>query len=166
MIARRLLVALGVIALAPVLLAAQRPGAGTFGRGRGPGSLTREPGIVIPPQINMINLLIQRRQQVGLTDSQFVRVVALKRVLDSTNAPLMRKLDSVERLFRGGTPMFSEPNAARRDSLLEAKALVRETTLIVGENNSAAKEKAYAILDEQQLIRARAIEDIESKRKP
>lgn len=165
MIARRIGVAFLCLVIGPAALFAQR-GIGGFGRGRGPGSLQRDPGVVIPAQVNMVNLLLVRRQEVALTDSQWVRILAVKRTLDSANAPLLRRLDSVARLFRKGAPLFAEPTAARRDSLNEARAVVRETALVVGENNSAAREQVYALLDQQQLIKARAIEDIENKRKP
>lgn len=154
----RRLVALLLLALAPAALGAQRSGVGGFGRGRIPGSLAREPGVVIPRQVNVINLLIGSRQEIALSDSQFVRVIALKRVLDSTNAPTMRKLDSVARLFRGGAPLFSEPSVARRDSLAEARATVQELIAIVKENNDSARDQAYALLGEQQLLKAREIE--------
>jgi hypothetical protein len=171
---RRRILAVCLVVLTPALAIAQRGGLGGLGRGRGPGDLAREPGVVVPKQVNMINLLIERRQDVALSDSQFVRVIAFKRQLDSTNAPLMRKLDSVQRIFRGGTPMFSEPSVPRRDSLYEARAVVRETVAAVHENNSAARDRAYALLNMQQLIKAqgleakaeKAIEDAVPKRKP
>lgn len=131
---------------------------GGLGRGRVPGKPAREPGLAIPRQVNMLNLLIEHRQDVALGDSQFVRVIALKRTLDSTNAPLVRRLDSLQRLFRGGAPMFSEPSPARADSLAEARATVREAAAAIHENNAAARDAAYALLDVQQLTRARAIE--------
>lgn len=140
----------------PALAFAQRPGG--FGRGgRAPG-ITREPGIEIPKPLNMINLLIERRQEVALSDSQFKQVIVLKRTLDSTNAPQMRKMDSVARLFRGGAPMFSAPSAARRDSLAEARAVVQNAVAIVDDNNSSARDQAYALLDPQQVVKAKAMQ--------
>jgi hypothetical protein len=150
---KRVVVLLFVLALSPTLAAAQRGG---FGR-RIPG-LTREPGITIEKPLNMINLLIAHRQEVALTDSQFKRVIVLKRELDSTNAPQMRKLDSVARVFRGGAPIFAEPNPARRDSLAEARAVVHDAVAIVADNNAGARDQAYAFLNEQQVIKAREIE--------
>lgn len=172
--ARRIRLALSMLLLAPAALVAQRPGMGGFGKGRIPGSLAREPGIVVPRQVNMINLLIEHRQEVALSDSQFVRVITIKRTLDSTNAPVMRKLDSVERLFRGGTPIFSEPSPARRDSLAEARSMVREWTAIVHENNESARDRAYLLLGELQRSKAETIEataekaiaDAEAKKRP
>jgi len=141
----------------PVVAGAQRIGG--FGRGRLPGHLEREPGIVVPKVVNPVNLLIEHRQQLALSDTQFSRVIAIKRVLDSTNAPLARKLDSVQRLFKGG-PVFSEPNAERRDSLAQARGVVQDMTGAIGDNNNAARDKAYALLSAQQLAIA---QDLEAK---
>jgi hypothetical protein len=155
---RRLLVAGLFTIVAPAALCAQRPGIGGFGNGRVPKGPPREPGLVIPAQVNVVNLLIQRRQEVALSDSQFVHVIALKRGLDSANAPLMRTLDSLGFLFRGGSPLFSQPSAARRDSLVEARAVMRETQAALHDNLSTARDKAYALLSEPQLVKAQAIE--------
>lgn len=106
----------------------------------------------------MVNLLIQHRQDVTLSDSQFVKVIAIKRSLDSTNAPYTRKLDSLSRLFRGGTPIFSEPSAARRDSIAEARDVVDGTLAVLRDNNNTARDKAYELLNEQQLLKAHEIE--------
>lgn len=143
--------------LVPMAAGAQRIGG--FGRGRLPGHLEREPGIVLPKVVNPVNLLVEHRQQLVLSDTQFARVIAIKRVLDSTNAPLARKLDSVQRLFKGG-PVFSEPNAERRDSLAEAKGLVQDVTGAIQDNNNAARDKAYALLSAPQLAVA---QDLEAK---
>src|SRR3954468_12365403 len=53
-------------AMAPALAMAQRGGG--FGGGRAPG-LRREPGIEIPKPVNVLNLLIEHRQEVALSDS-------------------------------------------------------------------------------------------------
>lgn len=138
---------------------AHAQGIGGFGRGRGPGRLTREPGIAIPKVVNAVNLLIEHRQEVALSDSQFTRVIAIKRALDSTNAPLFRKLDSVQRLFKAG-PIFSDPSAERRDSIAEARDLVQETIGAITEHDGTARDEAYALLSVQQLATA---QDLEAK---
>lgn len=130
---------------------------GGFGRGRTPGKLVREPGIVVPKVVNAVNLMIEHRQDLALSDTQFARVIVIKRALDSTNAPLVRKLDSVQRLFRGG-PLFREPTAERRDSLAEARSLVQETIGAITENNATARDEAYAMLSIQQLDTAQSLE--------
>ena len=139
----------------PTIVGAQSIGG--FGRGRGPGKLMREPGITIPKVVNAVNLMIEHRPELALSDTQFARVIVIKRALDSTNAPLVRKLDSLQRLFKPG-PLFSQPNAERRDSLAEARSVVQETIGAITENNSTARDQAYAMLSVQQLATAQSIE--------
>ena len=139
----------------PALASAQTMGG--FGRGRGPGRLVREQGIAIPQVVNAVNLMIEHRQELTLSDTQFAKVIAIKRALDSTNAPLLRKLDSVQRLFRGG-PVFSDPSAERRDSLAEAHAFVQQTVGEITDNNATARDQAYGLLSVQQLESAQKLE--------
>ena len=129
-------------------------GRGSFGRGAG---IQRAPGVEIPQVVNAVNLLIEHRQQLALSDTQFTRVIAIKRALDSTNAPLVRKLDSVQRLFKNG-PLFSEGNAERRDSVAEARSLVRDVTAALHENNATGRDQAYALLSAKQLDTAHSLE--------
>jgi hypothetical protein len=151
-----------IVALVPGVASAQMPGGG-FGRGgRAPG-ISREAGLTIPKPVNMVNLLIEHRQEVALTDSQFKQIISLKRELDSTNAPQMRRLDSLSRLFRGGTPIFSEQSGARRDSLARGRIVMREVLAIVDDNNSTARDRAYALLTEQQLPKAKTIQSAAEK---
>jgi len=158
----RLLRTACLIALLPSLVSAQR-GMGGMGGGMGgiarrrPGNLEREPGLAVPKQVNAVNLLVEHRQDLALSDSQFARVVVIKRTLDSTNSPLARKLDSLQRVFKGG-PIFSEPSAARRDSLAEARVMVVEATGTIRDNISAARERAFALLSPGQLTKAQELE--------
>jgi hypothetical protein len=157
-----------LIALVPSLVAAQRGGMGGMGGGAGgigrrrPGNIEREPGLAVPKMLNVVNLLIEHRQDLELGDPEFARVVVIKRSLDSTNAPLTRKLDSLQRVFKGG-PIFSEPSAARRDSLAEAHAIVLEATGTIRENISAARERAFALLSPRQLTKAQELEAVAEK---
>jgi len=155
----RLLGAACLLALAPSLARAQR-GIGNMGTGlgrRGPGSLAQAPGLSIPKLVNGVNLLIEHRQDLALSDSQFFHIVAIKRALDSTNAPLARKLDSLQRLFKGG-PIFSDPAPSRRDSLAEAHAVVVDAGGEIRDNISAARERAFALLSPGQAAKAQAFE--------
>jgi hypothetical protein len=134
-------------------------GRGALTPGRGAGSLAREAGVQIPKYVNSVNLLIEHRQELSLSDSQFVRLIALKRTLDSTNVPLLRKLDSVQRVFKNGVPIFSAPSAARRDSIADARSFVNETLGAVRDNIGAARVTAYANLSATQVTKARDIQD-------
>jgi hypothetical protein len=152
---KRAFLLLSIVACTPAIASAQRGG---FGRGGKAPGITREPGLVIPKPLNMVNLLIEHRQDVALSDSQFKQIISLKRELDSTNAPQMRRLDSLSRLFRGGKPMFAETSPARRDSLARASSVLRDVVAILDDNNSTARDQAYALLGEPQLAKAKTIQ--------
>jgi hypothetical protein len=145
--------AIVAVAAAPSL--AQR-GRGIPGLGRS-GLGSNEPEVSAPKQVNAVNLLIEHRPELALSDTQFMRVIAIKRTLDSTNAPLMRRLDSVQRLFKRG-PLFSQGSTQRRDSLTEARSLVRDVTAAVRENNATGRDQAYALLSAKQLDTAHSLE--------
>jgi hypothetical protein len=134
-------------------------GRGALTPGRGGGNIARESGIQIPKYANGVNVLVEHRPDLALTDSQFTRIIAIKRALDSTNAPLVRKLDSVQFLFKSGTPMFSSPSAGRRDSVSNARALVSETIGTIRDNILVWRDKAFATLSSTQLTKARDLED-------
>jgi hypothetical protein len=154
-----ILLAVALVSASPGAAAAQG-GMGRGGRGgsnRGASALPRAAGVDIPEVVNAVNLLVQHRQDLALSDTQFMRVIAVKRTLDSTNSPLLRKLDSVQRLFKNG-PVFSEGSAERRDSLNEAHSLVRDVTAAVRENNASGRDQAYALLSSKQLDQAHALE--------
>lgn len=158
---RRIVGALAFLCLTSSAATAQR-GMGGRGMGMGRGrsiDMTHESAIVIPKYVNAVNLLIEHRQDLALSDTQFTQVIAMKRALDSTNAPLVRKLDSVQRLFKGGGPLFGDPSAGRRDSLATARALVQETIGNVRENVSVSRDKAYALLAYPQRTKAQEFED-------
>lgn len=120
--------------------------------------MTIDPGIEAPKVVNVVNLLIENRTALELTDEQFTQIIAIKRTLDSTNAPLMRRVDSVQRIFKRG-PIFADPSTARRDSLAAARAVVRESIAGVEDNNAEGKEKAFAVLTPGQVTKAEQIED-------
>jgi hypothetical protein len=152
-----IVVAAGLASVAPALAAAQLPGIGSIGR-RLPAALKRDSGIVVPQTINVVNLVVQHRQDIALTDTQFVRIIAIKRALDSTNAPLSRRIDSVQRLFKG-VPIFTEPTAAHRDSLNAGKAVIKEMTADIDDNIADAKDKMFALLTTPQKEQAEQVED-------
>jgi hypothetical protein len=154
---------------APLPVLAQRGGGMRGGPGRGGGSsgkygdLNRSSPIEIPKYVNPINLLIAHRQDLALSDSQFARVIRVKRAADSTNAPLMRRLDSVQVLFKGRGPLFGDPSPERRDSLATARSVIAETVAGVRDNIADARDKAYAFLSEQQLAKAQSFEEKAAK---
>lgn len=126
-------------------------------RGERTINFKRDPGVEIPTIVQPLNLMIEHRQEIALTDSQFMRVIRMKRTLDSLNSPLMRKLDSVQRLFRGGGPLFGSPSPARRDSLDQARGLVMETVGTIRDNIDPVEERAFGLLTGTQRAAAERI---------
>src|SRR5689334_4789314 len=145
----------------PAALGAQTRigGMGPDGQKGKSGRLARDMGITIPKIVNPVNLLIEHRLEVGLTDTQFTKIVAIKRVLDSTNAPSTRRLDSLQRLFKP-RPIFSSISQQRRDSIAEAHPVVLELVATIQENISNAKDSAYALLSARQLSTAMGLESV------
>ncbi len=133
-------------------------------RGERSINFKRGAGVDIPTVVQPINLLIEHRQELALTDSQFMHVIRIKRALDSLNAPLMRKLDSVQRLFRGGGPLFGDPSPERRDSLAQARGLVVETISDIHDNIDPARVQAFALLSyTQRSVADRIVADEEHR---
>jgi len=146
----------------PAALGAQQTrigGMGPDGQKGKAGRLARDMGITIPKIVNPVNLLIEHRLEVALNDTQFVKIVAIKRVLDSTNAPSTRRLDSLQRLFKP-RPIFSSITQQRRDSIAEAHPVVLELVAAIQENISNAKDSAYALLSARQLSTALGLESV------
>ncbi|HEX3866711.1 MAG TPA: hypothetical protein VHV78_08165 [Gemmatimonadaceae bacterium] len=139
-------------------------GRGGGGGGRGGGDLNADrPAVEIPRYVNPINLLIQHRQDLALSDSQFARVIRVKRSVDSTNAPFMRRLDSVQVLFKGRGPLFGDASPQRRDSLASARDVVRETIGSVRDNLGDARDRAYSLLSASQVAKAQDYEQAEAR---
>jgi hypothetical protein len=152
-----------LLTLVPVLLPAAlvaqgRMGGMGRGGGRGPGNIAREEGLAVQRPVNAVNLLIEHRQELTLTDSQFMRVIVVKRGLDSANAPLMRRIDSVQHVLKGGAPLFGETSPARRDSLSIGRSVVQQTLAGVRDNNAEWRDKAYALLSGAQVTKAQELE--------
>ena len=145
----------------PAALGAQTRigGMGPDGQKGKPGRLSRDMGITVPKIVNPVNLLIEHKLEVALNDTQFTRIIAIKRVLDSTNAPLSRKLDSIQRLYKP-RPIFSSITQERRDSIAQAHPLVLDLVAGIRENISNAKDSAYALLSARQLTTAQGLESV------
>jgi hypothetical protein len=139
-----------LLVLTPSLCFAQQR-IGGF-KGRTPG-IKRESALDVPKLVNPVNLLIIHRQELTLSDSQWKNLLSMKRALDSTNAPLMRRLDSVQSLFKGGM-LFGDQSREHRDSLAEARLTVKQTTADLEDNYGTARDRAFALLDALQSSRA------------
>ncbi len=138
-------------------------GPGGMGSGRRGGGISRDQALEIPRQVNAVNLLIEHRQALALSDTQFFRIVAIKRGIDSANVPLMRRLDSLQQAFKGGSIVFGSPSREKRDSLAEARSVVQETEVGVRANISEGRDRAYGLLSAAQLGKAMDLEQAADK---
>jgi hypothetical protein len=145
----------------PAVLGAQTRigGMGPDGQKGKPGRLARDMGITVPKIVNPVNLLIEHRLEIALNDTQFTKIIAIKRVLDSTNATPTRRLDSLQRLFRP-RPIFSSITQQRRDSIAEAHPVMLELVAAIRENISTARDSAFALLSARQLSTAQGLESV------
>ena len=145
----------------PAALGAQTRigGMGPDGQKGKPGRLARDMGITIPKIVNPVNLLIEHRLEVALNDTQFTKIIAIKRALDSTNAPASRKLDSLQRLFHP-RPIFSTVSQERRDSIAQAHPVMLDLVAAIRENISSATDSAYALLSARQLTTAQGLQAV------
>ena len=145
----------------PAALGAQTRigGMGPDGQKGKPGRLSRDMGISIPKIVNPVNILIEHRLEVALNDTQFTKIIAIKRVLDSTNAPASRKLDSIARLYKP-RPIFSSITTERRDSIAQAHPVVLDLVAAIRENISSAADSAYALLSARQLATAQGLASV------
>ena len=150
-----LLVALIVLTHAAPAFA-QRGGMGGRGGGggrRGGDSQDNTPA-VLPQPVNPVNLLIQHSRDLALADSQVKRIVAIKRSLDSTNTPYLRRLDSLQDVIRK-----SAGRSMDDDSPMNPRTLVQRTVIDIRTNILPARDQAYALLSPDQLQKAKAYED-------
>jgi hypothetical protein len=139
--------------------AAQRGGRGGGGGGggrRGGSDTDSDPAKVVMPQpVNAVNLLIMHIRDLALSDSQVKRIVAIKRNVDSTNTPLLRRLDSLQTVLH----QRGVPTALIGDSVGDPRVRMQQTAMIIRTNIQPARAAAYALLAPEQLDKAMAYED-------
>jgi hypothetical protein len=145
----RLLVAaqmlIGIL-LAPAALGAQVHG--QMAAGREFGQNGDDPLLSEPRPVNEVSVLIQHRQQLALTDTQFVQLVSIRRAVDSLNFPLERRLDSLIRVERGASSAFRRLPA---DTVRHPRDLARGTLDAMASNIRPATERAHTLLSDHQV---------------
>jgi hypothetical protein len=105
--------------------------------------------------VNGVNVILDHQAELALTDSQAIRINAIKRALDSTTAPLLKRVDAARARFAptsGGSP-------APRDSLVRAGAMIQEVMTAVRDSVHAARDRAFALLTPAQLTKALEFQD-------
>jgi hypothetical protein len=104
--------------------------------------------------VNAVNLLISHLRDLALPDSVVKRIVAIKRKVDSTNTPLLRRFDSLQAVIRqkGG------PKPEYRDSVDSPQVVLLKTMGEIRINIEPARVAAYSLLSPEQLEKAQGYE--------
>ena len=113
--------------------------------------------------VSIAKVVLDTDKDMALTDSQRVQITLIQRQLDSVNAPLLARLDSVKPTWRpaGGLNDLSQE---QRDELVARRkvqvALVDQMT----PNFTKARERVIALLRPEQKERAAKLEKNARKR--
>jgi len=75
-----------------------------------------KPVPIVP--VNVARTVVERERDLALTDSQRTQIVLIQRRLDSTTAPLLRKLDSVRPTWRPANGL-NDLSQEQRNQLLK-----------------------------------------------
>jgi len=146
---RALIVTLAI----PAALAAQING--RMAAGREFGQSSNDPLVSEARPVNNVSVLIQHKQQLALTDSQFVQLVAIRRTVDSVNFPLERRLDSLVRVQRSASSAFRRLPA---DTARHLRDVARSTLDELAANMRPATDRAHALLTDRQIQMAAIFE--------
>ena len=99
---------------------------------------------------NGVNVIVAHAKDLSLTSEQLARVAVIKRRLDSLNTPLMRELDSLQRVKRDR----AEVPHSKGDLPTPSDPAMDETLETMRTNMHSAEEDAFEVLSGTQLQRA------------
>jgi hypothetical protein len=120
-----------------------------------------KPVPVVP--VNVARAVIEHEGDMALTDSQRTQIILIGRRLDSTAAPLLKKIDSLKPTWRpaGG---INDLSPEQRDKLV---ALRKAQFAVIDSLTPAfakAREQVMTVLDPEQRERAEKLEKNARKR--
>jgi hypothetical protein len=120
-----------------------------------------KPVPVVP--VNVARAVIEHEGDMALTDSQRTQIILIGRRLDSTAAPLLKKIDSLKPTWRpaGG---INDLSPEQRDQLV---ALRKAQFAVIDSLTPAfakAREQVMTVLDPEQRERAEKLEKNARKR--
>ena len=120
-----------------------------------------KPGPVAP--VNLARAVIENERDLALTDSQRTQIVSIQRRLDSTAAPLLRKLDSLKPTWRpaGGPNDLSPEQRQQIATLRAAQAAVVDSLTPAF---TKARDDVMALLQPEQKERVAKLERQARKR--
>lgn len=148
-----------VAALALVLLPSLAMGQMPMHRDNNPFS--GKPAPVVP--VNVARAVIEHEQDMALTDSQRTQIVLIQRRLDSTAAPLLKKIDSLKPTWRpaGG---INDLSPEQRDQLVALRTAQFAVIDSLAPTFAKAREQVMTVLNPEQRERAVKLEKSARKR--
>jgi hypothetical protein len=113
--------------------------------------------------VNVPRVVIERERDMALSDSQRTQIVLIQRRLDSTAAPLLKKLDSLRPTWRpaGGPNDLTPEQRERLATTRAAQAVVVDS---LTPTFTQAREQVMALLRPEQRERAAKLEREARKR--
>jgi hypothetical protein len=120
-----------------------------------------KPAPVVP--VNVARTVIEHQQDLELTDSQRTQIVLIQRRLDSTAAPLLKKIDSLKPTWRpaGG---INDLSPDQREQLVALRKAQFEVIDSLTPSFTKAREQVMTVLNPEQRERAAKLEKNERKR--
>ena len=120
------------------------------------------PAPIVPISLAKV-VLDNDDKEMALTDSQRVQLRLVQHQLDSVDAPLLAKLDSLKPTWRpaGG---LNDLSSEQRDQLVELRKAHDEVIEKIRPNVAASREHAMAVLNKDQQERAAKLEKNARKR--
>ncbi|HEU4722136.1 MAG TPA: hypothetical protein VFS59_12295 [Gemmatimonadaceae bacterium] len=113
--------------------------------------------------VNVARVVIERERDMALSDSQRTEIVLIQRRLDSTAAPLLKKLDSLRPTWRpAGGPNDLTPE--QREQLAKTRAAQAAVVDSLTPAFANAREQVMALLRPEQRDRAAKLERETRKR--
>ena len=113
--------------------------------------------------VNVPRVVIERERDMALSDSQRTQIVLIQRRLDSTAAPLLKRLDSLRPTWRpaGGPNDLTPEQRERLATTRAAQAVVVDS---LTPTFTEAREQVMALLRPEQRERAAKLEREARKR--
>jgi hypothetical protein len=147
----------GVAAVALAVLAACASGGGVESS-RHPA----EPPIDFAPPVSPAIIALDHAAELGLTDAQRASLTAIRRGLDSANAPLRLRLDSLRPTQRPVNPR--DLSQEQRESIRTRRTAVGAVMAEWSAHNAEVRPRVLAVLTPEQQQRVVVLEEEVRKR--
>lgn len=129
-------------------------GASHAQRGRGSGG--GDAPLAVRPPASTVSIVLGHTTDLGITDSQRAGLVAIRRRLDSLDAPLYARLDSFRPTQRPANPR--DLSQEQQDTLRVRKIAVGDVMTHFRDNNLATRSQVMDLLSADQQEKVAAFE--------